>query len=156
VKEVWKSVNIWRSYGQYCSALFFRLTVYIIYYSLMLHPAAVPEQFHFLYLIRSTTIVSFYRQTDRDTHSAASFPGQPRQAGIRKVKPIWILMKQEMIGWQWHQLNHMQLICTFLQTKSHASTLRLYFLQAGCSSWRPTNSVKSTEGNLNFSTDRQI
>jgi len=22
VKEVWKSVNIWRSYGQYCSALF--------------------------------------------------------------------------------------------------------------------------------------
>ena len=23
VKEVWKSVNIWRSYGQYCSALFF-------------------------------------------------------------------------------------------------------------------------------------
>ena len=29
VKEVWKSVNIWRSYGQYCSALFFWLTVYI-------------------------------------------------------------------------------------------------------------------------------
>jgi len=23
VKEVWKSVNIWRSYRQYCSALFF-------------------------------------------------------------------------------------------------------------------------------------
>ena len=23
VKEVWKSVNIWRSYGQYCSALLF-------------------------------------------------------------------------------------------------------------------------------------
>jgi len=23
VKGVWKSVNIWRSYGQYCSALFF-------------------------------------------------------------------------------------------------------------------------------------
>jgi len=28
VKDVWKSVNIWRSYGQYCSA-FFWLTVYI-------------------------------------------------------------------------------------------------------------------------------
>jgi len=28
VKEVWKLVNIWRSYGQYCSALFFGLTVY--------------------------------------------------------------------------------------------------------------------------------
>jgi len=23
VKKIWKSVNIWRSYGQYCSALFF-------------------------------------------------------------------------------------------------------------------------------------
>ena len=23
VKNIWKSVNIWRSYGQYCSALFF-------------------------------------------------------------------------------------------------------------------------------------
>ena len=33
VKEVWKSVNIWRSYGQYCSALFFWLTVYISYYA---------------------------------------------------------------------------------------------------------------------------
>jgi len=21
---------------------------------------------------------------------------------MRKVKPIWILMKEEMIGWQWH------------------------------------------------------
>jgi len=29
VKEIWKSVNIWRSYGEYCSALFFWLTVYI-------------------------------------------------------------------------------------------------------------------------------
>ena len=31
VKEVWKPVNIWRSYGQYRSALFFWLTVYIYY-----------------------------------------------------------------------------------------------------------------------------
>ena len=33
VKEVWKSVNIWRSYGQYCSALFLFLThsVYAMY-----------------------------------------------------------------------------------------------------------------------------
>jgi len=32
----------------------------------------------------------------------ASFPGQPGKAGTRKVKPIWILMKQDMVGWQWH------------------------------------------------------
>ena len=31
VKEFWKSVNIWRRYGQYCSALFFWLTVYIFF-----------------------------------------------------------------------------------------------------------------------------
>jgi len=34
----------------------------------------------------------------------------------QKVKPFWILMKQEMMGWQWHQLDHMQIICTLLQT----------------------------------------
>jgi len=26
----------------------------------------------------------------------ASFPGQPGQASTKKVKPMWILMKQEM------------------------------------------------------------
>jgi len=25
-------------------------------------------------------------------------------------------MKQEMMGWQWHQLDHMQIICTSLET----------------------------------------
>ena len=34
----------------------------------------------------------------------------------KKCKPFWILMKQEMMGWQWHQLDHMQIICTLLQT----------------------------------------
>jgi len=29
VEKIWKSVNIWRSYGQYCSALFFWLRVYM-------------------------------------------------------------------------------------------------------------------------------
>ena len=29
---------------------------------------------------------------------------------------------QEMIGWQWHQLDHMQIICASLQTDNHAST----------------------------------
>ena len=27
-----------------------------------------------------------------------------------------------MVGWQWHQLHHMQIICTLLQTDNHAST----------------------------------
>jgi len=44
--------------------------------------------------------------------------------------------------WQWHQLGHMQ-VCTLLQTDSHISTPPLCFLQAGCPSCRPTNSVKA-------------
>jgi len=56
-----------------------------------------------------------------DTRLMASFPGQPGYTGTRKVKPIWILMKQEMTGWQWNQLNHMQIICTLLQTGNYAS-----------------------------------
>jgi len=27
-----------------------------------------------------------------------------------------------MMGWQWHQLDHMQIICTSLQTDNHTST----------------------------------
>ena len=44
--------------------------------------------------------------------------------------------------WQWHQLGHVQ-VCTSLQTDNHASTPQLSFLQAGCPSCHPTNSVKA-------------
>jgi len=44
--------------------------------------------------------------------------------------------------WQWYQLGHMQ-VCTLLKTNNHASTSPLSFLQAGCPSCRPTNSVKA-------------
>jgi len=49
--------------------------------------------------------------------------------------------------WQWHLLGHMQ-VCTSLQTDNHASTPPLSFLQAGCPSCRPTNSVKSLKANV--------
>ena len=42
-------------------------------------------------------------------------------------KPFWILLEWEMMGWQWHQLDHMQIICTLLQTDNHASTSPLNF-----------------------------
>jgi len=35
-----------------------------------------------------------------------------------------------MMGWQWHQLDHMQIICASLQIDNHASTSPL-------SSYRP-------------------
>jgi len=31
-------------------------------------------------------------------------------------------MEQETMGWQWHQLDHMQIICTSPQTDNQAST----------------------------------
>jgi len=31
-------------------------------------------------------------------------------------------MEQEMMGYQWHQLDHMQIICTSIQTDNDAST----------------------------------
>jgi len=78
-----------------------------------------------------------WNDDDDDTHLTASFP-----AGSRKVnqKAERILMKPDIMGWQWHQLDHMQIICTLLQTDSHANTSSI--LQAGYSSWCPTNSVK--------------
>jgi len=44
--------------------------------------------------------------------------------------------------WQWHQLGHMH-VCISLQADNHASIPPLSFLQAGCPSCRPTNSVKA-------------
>jgi len=45
----------------------------------------------------------------------------------QKGKPLWILLEQEMMGWQWHQLDHIQIICTLLQTDNHASSSPLSF-----------------------------
>jgi len=50
----------------------------------------------------------------------------------QKGKPFWILLEQQMMGWQWHQLDHMQITRTSLQTDDHASTspLSVYRLNA--------------------------
>ena len=48
------------------------------------------------------------------------------------------------MGWQWHQLDNMEAICISLQTDDHTNTSSL--LQAGRSSWRPTNNVKALKG----------
>jgi len=53
------------------------------------------------------------------------------------------LLEQEMMWWQMHQLDHMQIICTSLQTDNHASTSPLKFLQAGSPSCCLTNIIKA-------------
>jgi len=39
-------------------------------------------------------------------------------------------MKQEMMAWHWQQLDHLQIICTSLQTDNHASVASLNFYKA--------------------------
>ena len=81
--------------------------------------------------------------TNTHTRLTALCPGLPRWASTRKVKPIWILLKQETVGGSGTSWAIMQ-VCTSLQTDNHTSTPPLLcFLQAGCPSCRPTNSVKA-------------
>ena len=63
-----------------------------------------------------------------------------------------------VLEWQWHQLDHMQTICTLLQTDNHMCTITQY-LQAGCSSWWLTNNVKALKALYNVelnSTNTQL
>jgi len=57
----------------------------------------------------------------------AFFSRTTRVRQHQKGKKFWILQEQEMTGWQWHQLDHTQIICTSLQTDNHASTSSLCF-----------------------------
>ena len=75
------------------------------------------------------------------------FSGTTRVSQYQKGETNLDFTEARDSEWQWHQLGHMQ-VCSSLQTDNHASTSPLSFLQAGCPSYRPTNSVKtlSTEG----------
>ena len=43
-------------------------------------------------------LLNILRHTHTHTRSTALFPGLPGWAGTRKVKPIWILLKQETVS----------------------------------------------------------
>ena len=68
--------------------------------------------------------------------------GTTRVSRYQKSKTNLDFTEARGSEWQWHQLGHMQ-VCSSLQTDNHASTPPLSFLQAGCPSCRPTNSVKA-------------
>jgi len=61
-----------------------------------------------------------------DTHLRASFLRQLGKAGTEKVKKIWILMKQEIMGWQCHQLDNTQIIF-LLQTQPRQHLITQFF-----------------------------
>jgi len=70
------------------------------------------------------------------------FSGTTQVSRYQKEKTNLDFTEARDSEWQWHPLGHMQ-VCTSLQSDNHASTLPLSFLQAGCLSCRPTNSVKA-------------
>jgi len=55
-------------------------------------------------------------------------------------------MKQEMMGWQWHQVDHLQIICTSLQTHNHASISPLSLFTDWILFLIPNKQCHNTEG----------
>ena len=80
--------------------------------------------------------------TSSHTRLTALFPGLPGSAGTRKVKTIRILLKQEKVsgsGISWAICKSAPSSRQITMPATHHSV----FLQAGCPSCRPTNSVKA-------------
>ena len=76
------------------------------------------------------------------THLTALFPGLPGWASTRKVKPIWISLKQEAVsgsGISWTICKSAPRSRQITMPVPHHSVI----LQAGCPSCRPTNSIKA-------------
>jgi len=62
-----------------------------------------------------------------------------------------------MMGWQWQQLDHMQIICTLLQTDNHASTSPLSFYRRDALPVTLNQQRQSTEGmHLRLSQEQKV
>jgi len=94
--------------------------------------------------------LSLLEYTHTHTHPFnGPFSGTTRVSRYQKGKTNLDFTEARDSEWQWHQLSYMQ-VCTSLQTGNHASTPPLSFLQAGCPSWPPTNSVKALKALLEY------
>ena len=100
-----------------------------------------------LFLLTKTYDPDFHSRRDNPyththTRQTALCRGLPRSAGTRKVKPIWILLKQETVsgsGISWAICKSAPRSWQIIMLESHCSS----FLQAGCPSCCPTNSIKA-------------
>ena len=103
-----------------------------VFYRLDALPAAQPTAS--MHWRHKTVIVT---HTHIHTHLMALCPGPPGWAGTRKVKPIWILLKQKTV------MGHMQ-VCTSLQSDNHTPPLSFF---TGRMPFLPPNQQRqSTEG----------
>jgi len=93
---------------------------------------------------RHVTVTQQRRRVDVSASAAHTHPfngplsGTIRVSRYQKGKTNLDFTEARDSKWQWHQQ-----VCTSLQTDNHASNPPLSFLQAGCPSCRPTNSVKA-------------
>jgi len=71
------------------------------------------------------------------------FPGEPGLAGTR-MYPFWILLELRVME---VVVTTAAIRCVKLQSNRHHQQTNTQFLQAGCPSCHPTNSVKALKGN---------
>jgi len=89
--------------------------------------------------------IHFTKRSLTHTHTHpfnGSFSRTTRVSRYQKGKTNLDFSEARGSEWQWHQVGHVQ-VCTLVQTDNHTSTPPLSFLQAGCHSCRPTNSVQA-------------
>ena len=95
--------------------------------------------------VSQPTVSKHRRHAITHTHTHpfnGPFSGTTRVSRYQKGKTNLDFTVARDSEWQWHQLGCVQ-VYTSLQTDNHASTPQLSFLQAGCPSCHPTNSVKA-------------
>jgi len=73
----------------------------------------------------------------------AFFPGQPGYVSTRNAEPFWILLKQEMMGGSGISWTICKPYAPHSRQITMLATHHSNFLQARCSSWCLTNSVKA-------------
>ena len=120
-----------------------RLTCVMVQNGGCVHPRTKQKKRCSFYEGSLTLICNHNIHTHTHTHPFnGPFSGTTQVSRYQKGKTNLDFTEARDSKWQWHQLGHMQ-VCTLLQTDNHVSTPPLSFLQAGCPSCRPTNSVKA-------------
>ena len=98
--------------------------------------------------VARTTVRHLLNVTHCDTHPFnGPLSRTTRVSRYQKGKTNLDLTEARDSEWQWHQLRCRH-VCTSLQTDNHARTPPLSFLQAGCPSCRPTNSVSALKAHF--------
>ena len=104
--------------------------------------------YHFLCKLVDNHVDIFFKLIPVDVNNTHThlfngpFSGTTQVSQYQKGKTNLDFTEARDSEWQWHQLGHMP-VCTSLQTDNHATTPPLSFLQAGCPSCCPANSIKA-------------